>query len=144
MILRRITKQQICILSNSQFLSDVTGISHLFLQTSHRWAKFSNSNEFISILKAESSHKHETTQVSVYASTDKNIHLLYLPFVTISIYLGDALPLAPEARPVGRRSRPPTNRDMRHLSGHLYPTSLISKRIKVSMGSPCCLCIPLP
>jgi hypothetical protein len=37
---------------------------------------------------------------------NKNIHFLYLPFVTISMYLADAWPLAPAAHPVGRRIYP--------------------------------------
>jgi hypothetical protein len=80
----------------------------------------------VTVLKALAIYKHETTLGFLSVSLYKNIHFLYLPFVTISMYLADAWPLAPQARPVGRHTRPTTRQDMRHLCHHL-----MSQRLEV-------------
>jgi hypothetical protein len=56
----------------------------------------------------------ETTRVSLKASLNKNIHFLYLPFVTISMYL--ATPDHWRQRRI--LSGAEYNRDRRHLGHH--------------------------
>jgi hypothetical protein len=102
------------------------------LKTSYQQRTFRNLREFITILKVLAVHKHETIRVSLSASLNKNTDFLHLPFVTISMYLGDACPLAPPAPPVGRHPRPPTSHDVTHLGHHFIsqPHECISLRNK--------------
>jgi hypothetical protein len=62
----------------------------MHLKTSYQETKCSRFGEFITALKELAFYEGETTRDALKASLNKNIHFLYLPFVTISMYLADA------------------------------------------------------
>lgn len=62
----------------------------MHLKTSYQEPRRSRSGEFITALKLLAFREYEMTRCALKASLNKNIHFLYLPFVTISMHLADA------------------------------------------------------
>jgi hypothetical protein len=62
----------------------------MHLKSSYHETRCSRSGEFIAAIKVLAFHEDETTRDVLKALLNKNIHFLYLPFVTISMYLADA------------------------------------------------------